>query len=59
MQSLQQCYESGNEWAMPIYAIAVLTAVITAFYTTRMIGMVFFGKKQTYRKDGSRRASHT
>ena len=41
-------YESGNEWAMPLYAIAVLTAVITAFYTTRMIGMVFFGKKSRH-----------
>ena len=38
-------YESGTEWALPLYAIAVLTAVITAFYTTRMIGMVFFGPK--------------
>ncbi|HUT06889.1 MAG TPA: NADH-quinone oxidoreductase subunit L [Nitrosopumilaceae archaeon] len=37
-------FESGSEWAMPLYAIAVLTAVITAFYTTRMIGMVFYGK---------------
>ena len=37
-------YESGSEWAMPLYVIAVLTAIITAFYTTRMIGMVFFGK---------------
>jgi len=36
-------YESGNTWALPIFIIAVLTAVITAFYTTRMIGMVFFG----------------
>ncbi|KAF6246869.1 NADH-quinone oxidoreductase subunit L [Nitrosopumilus sp. b3] len=41
-------YESGNEWALPLYAIAVLTAVITAFYTTRMIGMVFFGKKSKH-----------
>lgn len=41
-------YESGNTWAMPIFAIAVLTAVITAFYTTRMIGMVFFGNKSKY-----------
>ncbi|MDH3361785.1 MAG: NADH-quinone oxidoreductase subunit L [Nitrosopumilus sp.] len=41
-------YESGNEWAMPLYAIAVLTAVITAFYTTRMIGLVFFGKKSKH-----------
>ena len=28
--------------------IAVLTAIITAFYTTRMIGMVFFGKKSKH-----------
>jgi len=37
-------YTSDSGWALPLYAIAVLTAVITAFYTTRMIGMVFFGK---------------
>ena len=41
-------YTSGNEWALPLYIIAVLTAVITAFYTTRMIGMVFFGKKSKH-----------
>jgi NADH-quinone oxidoreductase subunit L len=41
-------YESGNEWALPLFAIAVLTAIITAFYTTRMIGMVFFGKKSKH-----------
>jgi len=49
-------YESGNEWALPIFIIAVLTAVITAFYTTRMIGMVFFGKESKHiekmEKDG-------
>ncbi len=37
-------FESGNEWAMPLYSIAVITAVITAFYTMRMMGLVFFGK---------------
>jgi len=41
-------YESGNEWAMPLYIIAVLTAVITAFYTTRMMGLVFFGKNSKH-----------
>tara|TARA_B110000211_G_scaffold199137_1_gene229393 strand:+ start:1045 stop:3117 length:2073 start_codon:yes stop_codon:yes gene_type:complete len=41
-------YESGSEWALPLYIIAVVTAVITAFYTTRMIGMVFFGKKSKH-----------
>ena len=41
-------YESGSEWALPLYSIAVLTAVITTFYTTRMIGMVFFGNKSKH-----------
>ena len=41
-------YESGNTWALPLFAIAVLTAVITTFYTTRMIGMVFFGDKSKH-----------
>ncbi len=41
-------FESGNTWAMPIFAIAVVTAVITAFYTTRMMGLVFFGPKSKH-----------
>jgi len=41
-------FESSSEWAMPLYAIAVLTAAITAFYTTRMMGLVFFGKKSKH-----------
>jgi len=41
-------YESGGEWMMVLYGIAVLTAVITTFYTTRMIGMVFFGQKSKH-----------
>jgi NADH-quinone oxidoreductase subunit L len=41
-------FESGNTWAMPLFSIAVLTAIITAFYTTRMIGMVFFGDKSKH-----------
>jgi len=49
-------FESGNEWAMPIFVMALLTAVITAFYTTRMIGLVFFGNKSKHiekmEKDG-------
>jgi NADH-quinone oxidoreductase subunit L len=41
-------YESGSGWALPIFIIAVLTAVITAFYTTRMLGMVFYGKNSKH-----------
>src|SRR5579885_2343407 len=41
-------YESGNTWALPIFIIAVITAVITAFYTPRMIGLLFFGNKSKH-----------
>src|SRR3989304_4788248 len=41
-------YESGNTWALSIFAMAVLTAVITAFYTTRMLGLVFYGSKSKH-----------
>ena len=41
-------YESGNEWAMPLFAIAVFTAAITSFYTVRMMGLVFFGKQSKH-----------
>ena len=41
-------FESGAEWGMILYGVAVLTAVITAFYTTRMIGLVFHGPKSDH-----------
>jgi len=41
-------YTSGHEWSMTIFAIAVITAVITAFYTTRMLGLVFYGSKSKH-----------
>ena len=41
-------FESGAEWGMVLYGVAVLTAVITAFYTTRMIGLVFHGPKSEH-----------
>lgn len=51
-------YESHAEMTLILYGIAVLTAVITAFYTTRMIGMVFHGPKSEHirsmEKSGSR-----
>jgi len=51
-------YESGSEWAIPLFAIAVLTAVITAFYTTRMIGMVFFGDKSKHLEHMEKEGHH-
>jgi NADH-quinone oxidoreductase subunit L len=41
-------YTSGHPWAIPIFAIAVFTAIITAFYTTRMLGLVFYGSKSKH-----------
>ncbi len=41
-------FESGSDWAMPLFAIAVFTAAITSFYTTRMLGLVFYGKKSKH-----------
>src|SRR5919112_1955714 len=37
--------ESGYAFSTPLFIIAVIVAVMTAFYTFRMIGMAFFGKK--------------
>ncbi len=38
-------YESSN---MIVYLLAVVTVAITAFYSFRMIGLVFFGKESDY-----------
>lgn len=51
-------YESGNEWALPLFIIAVVTAVITAFYTTRMIGLVFFGDKSKHIENKEKEGHH-
>lgn len=38
-------YESGN---MILYGLAVITVALTAFYTFRMIGYVFFGEESPH-----------
>jgi NADH-quinone oxidoreductase subunit L len=40
--------ESGYTFSVPLFIIAVVVAVMTAFYTFRMIGMAFFGKKSRH-----------
>src|ERR687898_1222896 len=40
--------ESGYTFSTPLFIIAVVVAVMTAFYTFRMIGMAFFGKKSRH-----------
>src|SRR5574338_670738 len=51
-------YQSGNTWALPLFSIAVVTAVITAFYTTRMIGLVFFGNKSKHVEEMEKEGHH-
>ena len=40
--------ESGYAFSQPLFIMAVVVAVMTAFYTFRMLGMAFFGKKSRH-----------
>ena len=51
-------FESGAEWGMVLYGVAVLTAIITAFYTTRMIGLVFHGPKSEHIRNMEEKGEH-
>src|ERR671939_1673501 len=42
--------ESGYAHAWLLFAIGVVVAIMTAFYTFRMIGMSFFGNESNHRK---------
>lgn len=43
--------DSGYVHATPLFAIAVIVAIMTAFYTFRMVGMAFFGEESKHVKD--------
>ena len=38
-------------YAIPLFAIAVIVAIMTAFYTFRMVGMAFFGEESKHVKN--------
>lgn len=42
--------ESGYAHAWPLFTIGVIVAIMTAFYTFRMIGMSFFGNESKHLK---------
>src|ERR671930_83175 len=50
--------ESGYAQEWPLFAIATVVAVMTAFYSFRMIGMVFFGKKSEYLEEMEHSGHH-
>lgn len=50
--------ESGYTYAIPLFAIAVIVAVMTAFYTFRMLGMAFFGAPSNHLKEMEAKGHH-
>src|SRR5919199_1209820 len=50
--------ESGYAFSQPLFIMAVVVAVMTAFYTFRMLGMAFFGKKSMHLEEMERRGHH-
>jgi NADH-quinone oxidoreductase subunit L len=42
----------------PLFVVAVVTVIITAFYTTRMIGMVFYGTESQHIEKQKQHNSH-
>src|SRR5919202_1299735 len=50
--------ESGYTYAIPLFIMAVVVAVMTAFYTFRMIGMAFFGKKSRHIEEMEQEGHH-
>jgi len=50
--------ESGYAYAWPLFIMAVVVAVMTAFYTFRMVGMVFFGSKSKHIEEMEQHGHH-
>ncbi|HEY7733438.1 MAG TPA: NADH-quinone oxidoreductase subunit L [Nitrososphaera sp.] len=50
--------ESGYTYSWPLFGMAVVVAVMTAFYTFRMIGMSFFGKKSRHLEEMEKKGHH-
>ena len=51
-------FNSGYTYALPLFAIAVMVSIMTAFYTFRMLGMTFFGKESTHIKQSEEKGHH-
>jgi NADH-quinone oxidoreductase subunit L len=50
--------ESGYKYSWPLFGIAVVVAIMTAFYTFRMIGMAFFGKQTKHLEEIQQSGHH-
>jgi NADH-quinone oxidoreductase subunit L len=50
--------ESDYTYSIPLFVMAVVVAVMTAFYTFRMIGMAFFGSKSKHLEEMEQNGHH-
>lgn len=50
--------DSGYSYGLYLFIIAVVVAVMTAFYTFRMIGMAFFGKESKHLEEIQNKGNH-
>src|ERR687887_2249214 len=50
--------ESGYAYSWHLFAIAAVVAIMTAFYTFRMIGMAFFGKESSHLEEMQHQGHH-
>lgn len=50
--------ESGYMFSWQLFGIAVVVAMMTAFYTFRMMGMAFFGKESRHLEDMQNEGRH-
>src|ERR671938_646851 len=50
--------ESGYTFSWQLFSVAVVVAIMTAFYTFRMMGMAFFGKESRHLEDMQNEGHH-
>ncbi len=50
--------QSGYQYSMPLFIMAVVVAIMTAFYTFRMLGMAFFGKESKHIEEMEHKGHH-
>ena len=50
--------DSGYSYSWYLFSMAVIVAVMTAFYTFRMLGMAFFGKESKHLEEIQNKGNH-
>ncbi|MFZ0265799.1 MAG: NADH-quinone oxidoreductase subunit L [Nitrososphaeraceae archaeon] len=50
--------DSGYSYSWYLFSVAVIVAVMTAFYTFRMLGMAFFGKESKHLEEIQNKGNH-